>query len=387
VTAEADPIPHVTGLRRIDRTLQEAARRTTAREFDALAGRPVTRPGWSATRVLVTLAAVVLHLAFLAVAATGLWLCAQGFPGVSLVPGVILLLVAYELRPRFGQPPEYGTTVGRDEAPALHDLVDRVAAALDTPRPDIVVLTDELNASAGTVGWRRRRCLAIGLPLWSVLTPPQRVALLGHELGHFVNGDVRRGLLVQPVFTTLAVVDSLLAPSATPRESGLVERLATAVWGLLAGLLREVLTLVRLVLVGPAQRDAQRAEYLADAFAARLAGTVPAVAMLDLFASGDTVAMVAMREARKGSPAAVWREETQRILDAAPDDLAGRRQRSVETGGSFFASHPPAGLRAALLESRPAVAADLTLTAADNDRIDAQLDKRYRATARDLANR
>jgi hypothetical protein len=51
----------------------------------------------------------------------------------------------------------------------------------------------------------------------------------------------------------------------------------------------------------------------------------------------------------------------------------------------MFASHPPSGLRARLLENRPARTATVTLDQADNARIDAELRSRYDALRRHLA--
>ena len=55
------------------------------------------------------------------------------------------------------------------------------------------------------------------------LTAGERVALLGHELGHFVNGDPRRGLLTQPALTMLASAADLFRPVRTTVGAGLVE--------------------------------------------------------------------------------------------------------------------------------------------------------------------
>lgn len=55
-----------------------------------------------------------------------------------------------------------------------------------------VAVNGETNASVSTYGLRRRRLLTIGLGLWEILGTGQRIALLGHELGHYANGDTAR---------------------------------------------------------------------------------------------------------------------------------------------------------------------------------------------------
>jgi hypothetical protein len=62
------------------------------------------------------------------------------------------------------------------------------------------------------VGLRRRRVVHIGIPLWFTLEPQPRVAVLGHEVGHFVNGDLRRSLLVGSSIDTLIELVQALTP-------------------------------------------------------------------------------------------------------------------------------------------------------------------------------
>jgi len=61
------------------------------------------------------------------------------------------------------------------------------------------------------------------------------------------------------------------------------------------------------------------------------------------------------------------------------------RQLSVRDEVSLFAAHPPTGLRARMIESRPSRSAAVTLTAADSERIDQELAKAYDLARRDLA--
>jgi hypothetical protein len=58
---------------------------------------------------------------------------------------------------------------------------------------------------------------------------------------------------------------------------------------------------------------------------------------------------------------------------------------SIRDQVSLFASHPPIGLRARMIESRPAQPPAVVLTEAESARIDEELSKAYLSTRRSLA--
>jgi heat shock protein HtpX len=247
--------PAAFGWRWLDRRVFRLAYRVTRDEFRRLDGAPELPSGrmrWSS--LMVTAAALVIYAGVAACLVAGVWLCTVQFPSPMLLPGVLLILVAVELRPRFGRLPRHVTVLDPGAAPELHRLVARVAEAVGAPMPQVVCLAeDSFNASAGTVGLRRRRVLTIGVPLWQALGPQQRVALLGHELGHFVNRDPGRGLLVQPVYLTLATVVDLLRPVRN-RISGLIEMIGQILLFAVMAVIRWPLTGVWLGLAALGQR-------------------------------------------------------------------------------------------------------------------------------------
>ncbi|MFF5494967.1 M48 family metallopeptidase [Streptomyces aquilus] len=66
--------------------------------------------------------------------------------------------------------------MSRSAAPELYAPVDEVAAALGTRSVDVIALDARTNASVTHLGVRRR-VLTLGLPLWEVLSPQERIAL------------------------------------------------------------------------------------------------------------------------------------------------------------------------------------------------------------------
>lgn len=374
------------GWRWIDRRTHALAYRLTRRQFTELTERTLRRRGLTAARIVTTVASVLLLLGVLLLAAVGAWLTTYGFPSLNLVVGVALIGMAVVLRPRFGRVDPMLGVLSRDRAPELFTLIDEVATAVGAPRPHVVVVDDTFNAYATAVGLRRRRLLCLGLPLWGSLRPQERVALLGHELGHFVNGDVRRGLLTQPAFTMLASAADLVAPSRGLDQSvGIASMLGDAVGKLFQWVLARLLFGAHLLLISVALRDTQRAEYRADELAARAGGSAAAVGLTDAFLAGDTIEMLVRREARAGHGAARWRAAADEARAAVATEVQLLRQLSVRDQSSLFASHPPDGLRCRMVEAREWRSPAVGLTDSRSDRIDAELARDYERTRRVLA--
>ncbi|MFW6720729.1 hypothetical protein ACHZ98_11265 [Streptomyces sp. MAR4 CNY-716] len=65
----------------------------------------------------------------------------------------------------------------RADAPALYELLDRIADTVGVRRLDAVQVGTEFTVRASTYGIRRRLKLEVGLPLWLTLTPQERVAV------------------------------------------------------------------------------------------------------------------------------------------------------------------------------------------------------------------
>jgi Zn-dependent protease with chaperone function len=102
----------------------------------------------------------------------------------------------------------------------LYGIADEVARSVGAPAVDEIRVGDTFNASFSLVGWRRKRVMCLGLPLFSILTPQERVALIGHELGHCVNGDITRTLVVDTAINTLVDWYGILHPGSIWARAG-----------------------------------------------------------------------------------------------------------------------------------------------------------------------
>jgi Zn-dependent protease with chaperone function len=309
------------------------------------------RPRRDASSVLAYAIALTVHGFTLALAVAGVLLVVLGWSTVSQpVVGVVLILLAVGMRPRFGKLPDDAPVLHRADAPRLFALIDEVAAAVGTAGVQAVVIGPEVNASVGAVGVRQRRVLYLGLGLWEILTPRQRVALLGHELGHYAHGDLRHAKIVGTALKSLTLWCYVLTP--TP-PSGLFERVANAVqW-----VLRAAVGGVLILLDRTTMRASQRAEYLADRAAARAGSTTAVVELMDRLLISDTVNVELRRESvaahsgiggersRREAWQGLWERLATHMESVPLREYERLRRAAALRGHSVDSTHPPTHLR------------------------------------------
>lgn len=383
---------------------ERAAAERTGRLFEEVAeGRAaITRRDWLGAAAI----AAGVHLVTAALAGWGIWLLVVGnIPLRCLGAGVLAL--AFLLRPRVGRAPRDSAVLSREEAPALYGLVDRVAGELGAPPVDVIRVDEDYNASMGVVGLRRTSVLTLGLPLWEVLDDRARVAMLGHEVAHRINGDHRRGLWMGTAIHALLRWYDMATPQPRAVEPTgfrllflIADHLSAAFLRVLAWLLLRVLLLLDRLTA----RAGQQAEYHADELAARAGSTEGARGMLTAFLFADAVTTVALRlrarinhrprsnrqsrtDRRDQAPAtpdtdAFWEQLREHLAATPPLERERLLRRSRAEGRAADATHPPTHLRLALLDRRPSVPAAVTMTPAESAAIAAELAGRRTRLAR-----
>ena len=336
----------------------------------------------------------LVHLVTLAVAVGGVLALLEPYWPLRIV-GAVLVLLAFHLRPRFGpsrKAMKRRQLLADDDAPALRGLAARVAAELGTRPPDLIAVDTSFNATYTRVGMRRRVMLTLGLPLWETLGPEQRLALLGHELGHGANGDARRGGWIGSALRSLEEWYRLLRPGRIVRGGGrgnpgggiailgeMVARWAMAVFAELVLLAYRLLTrLTRL--------SGRRAEYLADGFGARVAGVDATAGMLRALTLGGIVARFSERRRLRGASAGGYWSELHAYLVSVPESERARLLLLSRLDDSAVdTTHPPTHLRLAFVEQLPRTAPAVLLTAGESAAIDAELAPARDAIARRLS--
>lgn len=338
--------PQPTG--RFEQLYARAGRRVGDRVLRRLIAAEDLRPRLTAAKVLAYVVATAVHLLAAGLLVGGLLLAVLAFPNVAaLVGGSLMVATAVLLRPRLGKAPVEGV-LSRDQAPELHTLVDSVARALEVGPPHVIIADHSYNASWSVVGLRRTRVLTVGLPLLCALDPQERVALVAHELAHARNGDAARGLYVGSAASGLAELGALLSPG---RDSGSVlDWLVNLPLYLVS---RPVLGLFLLevhLLLG----DSRRAEYQADALAARAAGTSAVVSLHEKLLLEPTLAALVQRATTASGVLFDVLSEFEATVARVPERERERRRRIARLEDARLgATHPPTAQRIELLEARP----------------------------------
>jgi Zn-dependent protease with chaperone function len=104
--------------------------------------------------------------------------------------------VLWGLRPRFRREPNRDQPLAAERHPKLQALVADVARRAGHPVPHELHLLPHANAYAARRGaflGRGRSMVGIGLPYLAWLDQPAVEAIIAHELGHHLSGDVRLG--------------------------------------------------------------------------------------------------------------------------------------------------------------------------------------------------
>jgi Zn-dependent protease with chaperone function len=333
-------------------------------------------PHLTPSRFAAYLVALGVHVLTVVLVVGGAVLVTVNFPNVfMIVVGVICIAAGVFMRPRLGKVPTENV-VDPEQAPALVALVDRIAAALETPTADAIVIDRDFNASWAVLGVRRSRVLRLGLPLLSALEPDERVALIAHEFAHARNGDASRSLVVGSAVRSLQELYHLLAPQGgtVMGEIVIVARIGNSFLWLISRPVLGLLYLEYHLLL----RDKQRAEYLADALAAQVAGTSATVRLQEKLLLDSTAGGVVHSRIYDLNSEADLFEQITRAVTNVPERERERRRRVARLEESRLdVTHPPTGHRIRLLEERPALPPVVHTDEAEAAKVDANL-ARYR---------
>lgn len=229
------------------------------------------------------------------------------------------------------------------------------------------------------------RCSASG-SLWGALSPAGRLALLGHELGHLVNGDPTTGFLTAPALTTFARLAAIFNPRGFVGTRRSFFDLFT-------------LPLAYLICTGPyllfrwtndrlnriAARDHRRAEAYADALAVRIGGTAGADEVMQVLLFEPLVRTVIRGLARQGrAEPSDWSAEVAALRERHASATRRFEQLSMRHGVSAYASHPPTGFRLRLVRRWPTVPAGPVIPDELFAAADQELATRYRQLRHDF---
>jgi Zn-dependent protease with chaperone function len=215
--------------------------------------------------------------------------------------------------------------------------------------------------------------MTIGLALWSTLSAQQRVALIGHELGHQMNNDQRKSMLVFGAAVSMAQWSYLLNPG-----KGMVRFRGLASLGELIAIV--LMLPLALAAAGLAwlldvlgSRQGLAAEYYADTLSAKIAGTDAAVGSLERTLVAGSCSRHLIHTAKFDKSADPW-AELARFAAAIPGTELERQRRLGRLRlPAIDSTHPPTQLRADLIRKLPYRTAEVVLDSGRAAAIDREL--------------
>jgi heat shock protein HtpX len=96
--------------------------------------------------------------------------------------------------------------VSREEAPQLHDMVERLCGMADLPKPKGAVMDTPVPNAFATGRSPKHAAVCVTTGLWERLEPKEVEGVLAHELSHIANRDV----LVMTVASFFAMLAAML---------------------------------------------------------------------------------------------------------------------------------------------------------------------------------
>ncbi|MBA2475122.1 MAG: zinc metalloprotease HtpX [Actinobacteria bacterium] len=219
--------------------------------------------------------------------------------------------------------------VERDQAPALHDMVERLCALSDLPKPRIAVIPSDVPNAFATGRSPKHAAVAVTEGLWRRLEPREVEAVLAHELAHIANRDV----LIMTLASFFAMLAALLTRfglyGGMFGGGGDRDRSGPPIW-LVVVLVSVVTYVLSFVLIRMISRYR---EYAADRGAALVTGA-PEYLMSALQKIASQIAVIPQRDLRE--------VEGMNAFFIIPTSVKSSL-------GELFATHPPLEKRIARL--------------------------------------
>ncbi|WP_299192278.1 M48 family metallopeptidase [uncultured Litoreibacter sp.] len=301
-------------------------------------------------RVAKALAALILATP-IAMLLLGLYVVTLDFPNlITLVIGGVLTACGVYVFPWSRKLPEGGFR--REDLPELFALCDEVGARIGAKPLTLIYITDDINAFY--TEHRGERAMGIGLGLWVIATPQERVSVIAHEMAHMVNNDVARSGILSLALSALERWYYLFGDSEIFDHEGYLlrerdgsEMFADGIMGILRGIVGTIWSvLTRLTFA-----DSQRSEYLADAVSTRAGGVGSATSMLSKLALIPLVdaELRGLVPSYVKDGTAFYARITKAVTNVDSAERAKLTDKMVEEHHSVDMSHPPTFQRIAFL--------------------------------------
>jgi heat shock protein HtpX len=129
---------------------------------------------------------------------------------VGLVPMILIVVgiafFQYFTSDKLALAASGAKVVERDQAPELHDMIERLCAMADLPKPRVAIIDSDVPNAFATGRSPKHAAVAVTRGLWQRLEPQEVEGVLAHELSHVGNRDV----LIMTVASFFAMLAGLL---------------------------------------------------------------------------------------------------------------------------------------------------------------------------------
>ena len=249
---------------------------------------------------------------------------------VGLIPMILIVagmaVFQYYTSDKIALAASGAKVVSREEAPALHDMVERLCALSDLPKPRVAIIDTDVPNAFATGRSPKHSAVAVTRGLWERLEPREVEGVLAHELSHIANRDV----LIMTLASFFAMLAGLLTRFAMYAGMfGGRNRNGPPVWLIVMAV--SILTyVISFVLIRAISRYR---EYAADRGAAVMTGA-PEYLMSALNRIASGIASIPQRDLREVS--------SMNAFFIIPTNLRS-------SFSELFATHPPLEKRIARL--------------------------------------
>jgi heat shock protein HtpX len=363
-----------------DKLFISVNQKSSQRLFEKMVQEQTLKTKLTGTKIAAFFLAGCVHLITFSFAAIGILFIAITLPSlIGLFVAVPLFLITWVLLPNLSK--LSGDTIPREQYTTLYQIIDRINQALNGPNVDGVYPEIYLNAAYGQYGWKRRRILFLGLPLFAILNEREKVALLSHELAHGVNGDPSRGFFIGTAMYTLNQWYTVLYA---------LSRNQVGIWffswviNLISLLLEGIVWVLGYILNYLLWQDSQRAEYLADYLAATISGTEAQLTLLDKLHLKDGF-KISLTRAYLNRDGDNFFAEFQQRINRIPSREVERIRRAEKLANSRIdTTHPPTAHRVDFLKAHYVSEAKVTMTPKEQERLEQEMWPLYEAFQKNI---
>lgn len=259
------------------------------------------------------------------------------------------MVIAWITRPKPNRLPHL--PLSREHYPNLYKVTDEISSVLNADKVYGIIIDEKFNASFSQIGWKQKKILRLGLPLLSVLNKDELVALISHEIAHGINGDLNRSLWVGSAIHTLSSWYQITKPDKifdTRHSTGAFLMIFA---NILLLLVSQILYLLLYILCHLNWRDSQRAEYLADQFAAKTAGKAAILSLLNKLHLKDLFEFTILKVINTKRDGHFFEDFVEHFLMIPAKELERIKRVELLDTSRLDATHPPTGNRITYINS------------------------------------